>query len=275
MRALSSPTADAGIPIPVCGSPTPRRRPAGLEIDDLWANPRRFASRAADWHEQIIDLSSRERDTLADLIARVPALFAERPAGLAHGDVTPVNVLTDGTSLTGLLDFDVDGQQDLPGGGQRRLPADGHFSTLRSVPGGRGHREARHPSACGTRRGSARSSPPSARETAAGSRCCRPPRAGTAPRRTPAARPRSWISWGTRRRPSPASCPPTSTSPPAPRRPPRYQTGPRSSDAVIPPACPDLSAPSTHPRRAGVSATSACGRIHSPMGWGNAWPGRR
>jgi hypothetical protein len=29
----------------------------------------------------------------------------------------------------------VSGQEDLPGGGHRRLPADGHFSTLRSVPG--------------------------------------------------------------------------------------------------------------------------------------------
>jgi aminoglycoside phosphotransferase len=36
----------------------------------------------------------------------LPALFAERPVVLAHGDFAPVNVLTDGTSLTGLVDFE-------------------------------------------------------------------------------------------------------------------------------------------------------------------------
>jgi hypothetical protein len=35
-----------------------------------------------------------------------PALFAKRPVVLAHGDFAPVNVLTDGTSLTGLVDFE-------------------------------------------------------------------------------------------------------------------------------------------------------------------------
>jgi aminoglycoside phosphotransferase (APT) family kinase protein len=36
----------------------------------------------------------------------VPALFDKRPVVLAHGDFAPVNMLTDGTSLSGLLDFE-------------------------------------------------------------------------------------------------------------------------------------------------------------------------
>jgi len=35
-----------------------------------------------------------------------PALFAGRSAVLAHGDFAPVNVLTDGVALTGLLDLE-------------------------------------------------------------------------------------------------------------------------------------------------------------------------
>lgn len=36
----------------------------------------------------------------------MPTLFAERPAVLAHGDFAPVNVLTDGIAITGLLDLE-------------------------------------------------------------------------------------------------------------------------------------------------------------------------
>jgi aminoglycoside phosphotransferase (APT) family kinase protein len=36
----------------------------------------------------------------------VPGLFAGRPVVLAHGDFAPVNVLTDGETVTGLLDFE-------------------------------------------------------------------------------------------------------------------------------------------------------------------------
>ena len=39
-------------------------------------------------------------------MSRLPTLFAKRPVVLAHGDFAPVNVLTNGASVTGLLDFE-------------------------------------------------------------------------------------------------------------------------------------------------------------------------
>ena len=68
---------------------------AGLELDRLWADPERLAARAAEWAGEEIPL-----------LERLPALFHDRPAVLAHGDFAPVNVLTDGTGITGLLDFE-------------------------------------------------------------------------------------------------------------------------------------------------------------------------
>src|SRR5262249_36114900 len=67
---------------------------AGLDLDDRWADP----SRLAAWAAGI---------PAAQAVAeRIPALFAGRQAVLAHGDFSPVNVLTDGTALTGLVDFE-------------------------------------------------------------------------------------------------------------------------------------------------------------------------
>jgi aminoglycoside phosphotransferase (APT) family kinase protein len=167
MRALWTPAAEAGIPIPrirefdldadppwvifdaLPGVPVPeagdaglegprfpeiarsmgellvgfRRLPtAGLELDELWADPGRLAASAAHWAKEISQLTATERSALADLLDRLPTIFARRPVVLAHGDFAPVNVLTDGKSLTGLLDFE-----------SVRLPI--RFSTW---PGGRG-----------------------------------------------------------------------------------------------------------------------------------------
>jgi aminoglycoside phosphotransferase (APT) family kinase protein len=84
-----------------------RRLPsAGLELDDLWAKPGRLAARGARWAEEIPDLTAAESTELDGLVDRLPALFANRPVALAHGDFAPVNVLTDGVSVTGLLDFE-------------------------------------------------------------------------------------------------------------------------------------------------------------------------
>jgi aminoglycoside phosphotransferase (APT) family kinase protein len=84
-----------------------RRLPtAGLELDDRWADPGRLAARAGRWAGQLTGLAATERTRLAGLLGRLPALFAKRPVVLAHGDFAPVNVLTDGSSLTGLLDFE-------------------------------------------------------------------------------------------------------------------------------------------------------------------------
>lgn len=78
----------------------------GLQLDDLWAAPERLAVRAAGWMKEVAGLARSKRTALTGLIDRVPALFADRPVVLAHGDFAPVNVLTDGTSVTGLLDFE-------------------------------------------------------------------------------------------------------------------------------------------------------------------------
>jgi aminoglycoside phosphotransferase (APT) family kinase protein len=71
-----------------------RARESGLDADPAWV---------------IFDALPRVphlRSTLASLVDRVPDLFAERPVVRAHGDFAPVNVLTDGRSLTGLVDFE-------------------------------------------------------------------------------------------------------------------------------------------------------------------------
>jgi len=78
----------------------------GPEIHDLWADPERLAARAAGWAEELQPLADSERAALSGVIERVPILFAKRPVVLAHGDFAPVNVLTDGSSITGLLDFE-------------------------------------------------------------------------------------------------------------------------------------------------------------------------
>jgi aminoglycoside phosphotransferase (APT) family kinase protein len=71
---------------------------AGLDLDDRWADPSRLAAQAADWTADI--------PAARAVAEQIPALFAGRPAVLAHGDFSPVNLLTDGMSLTGLLDFE-------------------------------------------------------------------------------------------------------------------------------------------------------------------------
>lgn len=78
-----------------------RRLPfADLELDELWADPERLARSAASWADQV-GIAGADQ-----CIAEIPDLFAGRPVVLAHGDFAPVNVLTDGTAVTGLLDFE-------------------------------------------------------------------------------------------------------------------------------------------------------------------------
>jgi aminoglycoside phosphotransferase (APT) family kinase protein len=72
----------------------------GFELDQLWADPERLATTAADWARQ---LSIADAGPFVDA---VPGLFAGRPAVLTHGDFAPVNILTDGEKVTGLLDFE-------------------------------------------------------------------------------------------------------------------------------------------------------------------------
>jgi aminoglycoside phosphotransferase len=145
MQRLSGPASEAGIPLPrvrefsldddppwviydvLPGVPVPEARDLGpggprfahmarlmgellaafgrLEaawpgLDDLWADPQRLAAAAAEWAGQL------SLTTAGRVLDAVPALFARRPVVLAHGDFAPVNVLTDGTAVTGLLDFE-------------------------------------------------------------------------------------------------------------------------------------------------------------------------
>ncbi|MFG1790252.1 phosphotransferase family protein [Nocardia sp. NPDC049149] len=85
-----------------------RRLPiAGLQLDDLWASPTRLARRAAGWVLDVTaELTAAQRGALERILKAVPTLFADRPTVLAHGDFTPVNVLTDGENITGLTDFE-------------------------------------------------------------------------------------------------------------------------------------------------------------------------
>jgi aminoglycoside phosphotransferase (APT) family kinase protein len=77
-----------------------RLRAASLRLDDLWADPQRLAAAAASWARQL------SLTTAGRVLDAVPTLFAGRPVVLTHGDFAPVNILTDGTAVTGLLDFE-------------------------------------------------------------------------------------------------------------------------------------------------------------------------
>jgi aminoglycoside phosphotransferase (APT) family kinase protein len=84
-----------------------RRLPtAGLWLNATWADTGRLAAAAGRWIDTMPLLSGGERDTLAEVVSGLPQLFAGRPVVLAHGDFAPVNMLTDGASVTGLLDFE-------------------------------------------------------------------------------------------------------------------------------------------------------------------------
>ncbi|PXX65217.1 aminoglycoside phosphotransferase (APT) family kinase protein [Nocardia tenerifensis] len=83
-----------------------RRLPtAGLQLDDLWANPTRLVESATGWAARL-DLAPAQRAALDRVSKTVPALFADRPTVLAHGDFALVNILTDGENITGLVDFE-------------------------------------------------------------------------------------------------------------------------------------------------------------------------
>lgn len=84
-----------------------RRLPtAGLQVDDLWADPGRLAAHGTRWAQEIPALAAVDRAPLDRLLRGFPSLFANRPVVLAHGDFAPMNVLTDGALMTGLLDFE-------------------------------------------------------------------------------------------------------------------------------------------------------------------------
>jgi aminoglycoside phosphotransferase (APT) family kinase protein len=77
-----------------------------LELKDLWSDPSRLAREAAHWTDKTPGLGEREQASVNDIIEHLPELFAGRPAVFAHGDFAPVNVLIDGDTITGIIDFE-------------------------------------------------------------------------------------------------------------------------------------------------------------------------
>lgn len=80
---------------------------AGLRLPDLWADPRRLASRARVWLGTVDSaLPAAASGRMAKLIATLPAELAGRSAVLAHGDFAPANVLVRDGSITALVDYE-------------------------------------------------------------------------------------------------------------------------------------------------------------------------
>ncbi len=78
----------------------------GLLLNDEWADPYNLVDRAAVWVKTVPELGQDQEAALMQVIHDWPGLFVHRPVVLAHGDFAPVNILTDGKSLTGLVDFE-------------------------------------------------------------------------------------------------------------------------------------------------------------------------
>jgi aminoglycoside phosphotransferase (APT) family kinase protein len=79
---------------------------SGLPLNDTWTRPKRLATHAAAWLTNVPELNSEQHAALSQIIHTWPALFSNRQAVFAHGDYAPVNILTDGEVLTGLVDFE-------------------------------------------------------------------------------------------------------------------------------------------------------------------------
>jgi aminoglycoside phosphotransferase (APT) family kinase protein len=80
---------------------------ADLRLPSTWRDPQRLGSVAARWLRRSTALLDRPTEaSLAAVIARLPALFAGRPAVLAHGDWAPVNVIVERRAVVAVLDWE-------------------------------------------------------------------------------------------------------------------------------------------------------------------------
>lgn len=78
----------------------------GLAIDHAWADADRLAEAARGWLAMGSPAPSRADGRRLDrAIASAAALVASGPVGLAHGDLVPVNVLVDGSTMA-LIDLE-------------------------------------------------------------------------------------------------------------------------------------------------------------------------
>lgn len=92
---------------PLALGPGTGARAGLLRLPSAWADPRRLASLAGRWlHALGPELEPRTAAALADRLANVPALFAGRPAVLAHGDWAPANVIVDRGRVAAVLDWE-------------------------------------------------------------------------------------------------------------------------------------------------------------------------
>lgn len=81
--------------------------PRGLDLPSLWADGDGLAGVAPAWLQPLEPLLD-QTDVAAtrDVIARVSALFHDRPPVVCHGDFGPQNVLVVGERVSGLLDLE-------------------------------------------------------------------------------------------------------------------------------------------------------------------------
>ena len=79
----------------------------GIELDATWARPDTLAAHARDMLARCAPLlAPGDAEVLETTIVALPAQFAGRVAGFAHGDFCPVNVLLAGDEVAALLDFE-------------------------------------------------------------------------------------------------------------------------------------------------------------------------
>lgn len=80
---------------------------AGLRLPATWADPVRLAAVGGRWLGRAAPHLDRSTGrALDESLRRLPALFADRPVVLSHGDWAPVNVVVDGRAVVAVLDWE-------------------------------------------------------------------------------------------------------------------------------------------------------------------------
>lgn len=81
--------------------------PNGLRLSRRWADPDTLARSASRWLAEARPVLDDDvaRDA-GRVVGRIPALVAQGPPVLAHGDLAPVNLIVSGGRIAGLLDLE-------------------------------------------------------------------------------------------------------------------------------------------------------------------------
>jgi aldose 1-epimerase len=80
---------------------------AGLRLDRTWAEAGSLAAVARRWLPRAIELLDTARAaSLERVVSEIPAWFGEPRAGLAHGDLCPVNLVLEGATVVAVLDLE-------------------------------------------------------------------------------------------------------------------------------------------------------------------------